>query len=1221
MTQPPAQPHLTPQFCFSTGALRDFLRLSRATVDDSITQNLNALVTPARAGFDPTSTSQRTPRSFPRQIDSQACQNFKDQVLFPTWHARAEVLHYCGVVATSPDPDDPEALLRQIEAAKDKERVVNERLDPYSGRFFPREPRTEQLAMLIRQEKGVENIVRTRTWDMVKQRCGESANTWEEALAGWRSRAAGKVDGHSAERGNRAEEQRPQRTRTLALWDPKDDTKLGCFKTVPHQNGGLAITERDVRRACGHWWCDFDAVKTDLMGPDSFCPAKSPPSRQTVRSCYGTDTVVAVAAGRIRRALSPKEGSQLSLGTCVWPESSIQNPTRLRRNLCEYLQLRPWTRTRPIFHFPPHALEKIRVLGPRHNRPLLFFQPCETHFFLDDSAFFSSQCRRYDPRPTTDPMPQPLNSKEASLFRAVIRAYEDKQYKRGLKSADLILKKNPKHGDTMAMKALIMNAQGKTEEAFALGKEALTVDMKSHICWHVYGLLYRANKNFEEAIKAYKFALKLEPESTQIQRDLAILQVQMRDYAGYISSRTAMLQARPQLRQSWTALAIAHHLSGDLSAAENVLTTYEGTLKSTPSRSDYENSEAVMYKNTIIAEQGDYQRALEHLESAAKHNLDRLEYLELRAKYLVKLGKKEEAIAAWQALVERNADRPAYFEGLESAHAFSDSDAAARKEIYEKYAKKFPRSDAPRRLPLNFLSGDDFSAAAKEYLTLMFNKGVPSTFANLKHLYSDSAKKEALEALAQDYLKSSSNSEATNGDRSKGEAAALYFLAQHYNYHLSRDLTKAHEYVDKAIEKVPDSVDFTMTKARIWKHQGNLQKASETMDKARTLDTRDRYINTKAAKYQLRNNETEQALKTVGLFTRADTVGGPLADLLDMQCVWFLSEDGEAYARQGDDALALKRFHTVHNIFDVWQEDQFDFHSFSLRKGQIRAYVDMVRWEDHLRDHPFYSRAALDAVAIYLRRADRPAANGVNGDANGDDASERKKAAKKAKKEQQRLEREAADRAAKQDPNKGKPASEEPKKKDEDPLGLKLLEAEPLSAAMRFVAPLLQFSPQNINAQFAGFDVYLRRKKYVLALRSLNAARELDASHPGVHERVVEFAHVVRPALESLPTKVQELIKSEFTPPAGDLKKYNEEFLSNNKAKPTHIVAALKTRRVLGEDSAKAEADLANVVKAPDATFELATEVYNLLKAWRSSEAETLKKEAHARWPEVSLFA
>ncbi|KAL0935854.1 caffeine-induced death protein 2, partial [Colletotrichum truncatum] len=194
MTQPPPVPHLTPQFCFSTGTLRDFLRLSRASIDDAITQNLNALVTPSRAGFDPSSTSQRTPRALSRQIDPQSCQNFKDQALFPTWHARAEVLHYCGVVATSPDPDDPEALLLQIEKAKDKERVVDERLDPYSGRFFPREPRTERLAMLIRQEKGVENIVRTRTWDMVKQRCGESADTWEEAFEGWRRRTGVKGD-------------------------------------------------------------------------------------------------------------------------------------------------------------------------------------------------------------------------------------------------------------------------------------------------------------------------------------------------------------------------------------------------------------------------------------------------------------------------------------------------------------------------------------------------------------------------------------------------------------------------------------------------------------------------------------------------------------------------------------------------------------------------------------------------------------------------------------------------------------------------------------------------------------------------------------------------------------------------------------------------------------------------------------------------------------------
>jgi hypothetical protein len=288
------------------------------------------------------------------------------------------------------------------------------------------------------------------------------------------------------------------------------------------------------------------------------------------------------------------------------------------------------------------------------------------------------------------------------------------------------------------------------------------------------------------------------------------------------------------------------------------------------------------------------------------------------------------------------------------------------------------------------------------------------------------------------------------------------------------------EYIEKAIELEPESVDFHMTKARIWKHYGNTHKASEIMEQARALDTRDRHINTKAAKYQLRNNETEAAIKTMGMFTRAETVGGPLADLHDMQCVWFLTEDGQSYARQEKLGLALKRFTSIYNIFDVWQEDQFDFHSFSLRKGQIRAYVDMIRWEDHLREHPFYSRAALSAIEVYIKIHDKPLMNGANGggNANGDDTAERKKAQKKARKEAQK----AADRdaAAKKDPNKPtSQADSESKKKDDDPDGAKLAATtEPMADAMKFLTPLLQFSPMSIDVQIAGFEVYIRRSEF-----------------------------------------------------------------------------------------------------------------------------------------------
>lgn len=54
-------------------------------------------------------------------------------------------------------------------------------------------------------------------------------------------------------------------------------------------------------------------------------------------------------------------------------------------------------------------------------------------------------------------------------------------------------------------------------------------DDDSHVCWHVYGLLHRSERNYAEAIKSYLNALKHEPENLQILKDLAALQIQIRE--------------------------------------------------------------------------------------------------------------------------------------------------------------------------------------------------------------------------------------------------------------------------------------------------------------------------------------------------------------------------------------------------------------------------------------------------------------------------------------------------------------------------------------------------------------------------------------------------------------------------------------------------------------------------------------------------------------------
>ncbi|VDK83546.1 unnamed protein product [Cylicostephanus goldi] len=171
---------------------------------------------------------------------------------------------------------------------------------------------------------------------------------------------------------------------------------------------------------------------------------------------------------------------------------------------------------------------------------------------------------------------QPLPSKELGLFKKIIKSYEQKKYRFGLKYARTILS-NPnfaEHGETLAMKGLILNCMGKQQEAQECVKRGLKADLKSYVCWHVYGLVQRSDKKYDEAIKAYKRALILDKDNMQILRDLSLLQIQMRDYEGYKESRYHLLRLRPTQKVSWIAYATAYHLLKDYEKALNILVEF-----------------------------------------------------------------------------------------------------------------------------------------------------------------------------------------------------------------------------------------------------------------------------------------------------------------------------------------------------------------------------------------------------------------------------------------------------------------------------------------------------------------------------------------------------------------------------------------------------------------------------------------------------------------------
>ena len=164
------------------------------------------------------------------------------------------------------------------------------------------------------------------------------------------------------------------------------------------------------------------------------------------------------------------------------------------------------------------------------------------------------------------------------------------------------------------MKGLVLNCMGadKKTEAYALVKAGLRNDMKSHVCWHVHGLLHRSDKEYGKAIKAYKQALKIDDNNMQILKDVSLLQIHMRDLRGFVQSRQLMLVNKSNSKQNWMGFAVAHHLHGQPGMALSVIDQYQATLP-TEGRGcrtkDYEESELTLYRASLLEEQGKFSEA------------------------------------------------------------------------------------------------------------------------------------------------------------------------------------------------------------------------------------------------------------------------------------------------------------------------------------------------------------------------------------------------------------------------------------------------------------------------------------------------------------------------------------------------------------------------------------------------------------------------------------
>lgn len=713
---------------------------------------------------------------------------------------------------------------------------------------------------------------------------------------------------------------------------------------------------------------------------------------------------------------------------------------------------------------------------------------------------------------------QTLPSKEAALFRQVVKAYESKQYKKALKTADGILKRFPNHGETLSMKGLTLSCMNRKEEAYELVKLGLVKSKcKSHVCWHVFGLLYRADKNYDESIKCYRNALRIDPDNLQILRDLSMLQVQRMDTAGLVSTRHKLLELKPQQVQNWMGFAVAHHLNQNYQNALQVLDVYENTMgkPETP----YEVSELTLYRNQILIESGDLEGALAHLKKEHASILDRNASLEAQATCFIGLNRPKEANAIYLELIQSNPENPRYILSFAKTGGFPDlqgwtdvlpADQLARLvALLEGLEEKVPRSHLVRRVILDVADGDRFKQRLVAFLKPYLRKTIPALFSATKSLYTRPAKVPLIEEVMLGFQRQLQATNRFAGDEDGPEELpstylwVLVLLGTHY--YRKGEFQRALDHLDEALRHTPTIEMLHVIRGRIVKHLNDPVKAWESVEKGRLLDVADRYLNTKSTKYLLRANRIRDAEKTISLFAAPQDAEPGQHNVVEMQCMWFELEEGDAYLRLGDVVTALKRWLLVDKHFQDMEEDQFDFHAYCLRKLTLRTYMDLLRFEKRSRGHKYFQAASRRIVKGYVDLFDMqqagedphakvvhlpPVSAASPAAAPEATATATATAAAAATTDGAPAATSEAAPPAKEKKEKEKKGGdddedeEEANKKEE--FNMKVDFAKPLDAALPFAKAILEYGKTDVAGTLAAAQLFVRRQKPLLVLQCLH---------------------------------------------------------------------------------------------------------------------------------------
>ena len=442
--------------------------------------------------------------------------------------------------------------------------------------------------------------------------------------------------------------------------------------------------------------------------------------------------------------------------------------------------------------------------------------------------------------------------------------------------------------------------------------------------------MHRYDKNYEEAIKCYKSALRIDKDNFQILRDLALLQLQCRQYEGIVETRKKILLSRPTAPFNWISIVLAYHMSGNLKQA---LESLDGYLELFKDISD-PDQDHLYYKVSIMQEMGMFSEAMIFMKQNMKRQSTR-RYLEIFGKlctrnknnflrFLAQLALSAETFEACEEAARRLLDiNPDCREYIEMLVKCNRDQGKSILPLFEETMQKSPLAAVEF---LDHLKQEEFSQFAPKLLEYFLAKGSPAVFSLFKRYLADSERRHVIWDSISAFL-----------TREDLKTASLAFAANFQSLIWNQE--EALKHVDQLIVLQPDQKDHLLLKARILKRDEKSSDAVALLESEIETFLKDKFSASKVAKYQLRHGSIPKGQEIIASFIQKPTLQEKIGDLHEMQAIWYLSEMANRLVREGKNLEAACFYRKIEMIFDEFIDDQLDFHGFSIRKMSFVDYI------------------------------------------------------------------------------------------------------------------------------------------------------------------------------------------------------------------------------------------------------------------------------------------